>query len=99
MTKKALALSWILVLSLMTGSCKKLETAGPTSGMVGPLAFEPTKYPDAIPSEYGTLTGVTQNPNGWIGLWFQRPDGTVTAVFVSVERGKMFERALRIPRK
>jgi hypothetical protein len=97
MTRRMLTLFCILMLCLVTGSCKKLDTANP--GVSGPLAFEAAKFPNAIPAEYGTLTGVTQNPNGWTGLWFQRPDGTVSAVFVNVERGKMFEKIVTIPRK
>jgi hypothetical protein len=99
LTRRTLVVSCILTLCLVTGSCKKLETGNP--GMLGPLAFEPAKSPNAIPAEYGNLTGVTQNPSspGWIGLWFQKPDGTVTAVFVNVEKGKMFERILTIPRR
>jgi hypothetical protein len=86
----------ILAVCLATASCKKLESKVP-----GPLAFEPSKFTDAIPDEYGTLVGVTQNPQspGWVGLWFQKPDRSITAVFVNVEQGKIYEKALTIPRK
>jgi hypothetical protein len=89
----------ILAVCLATVSCKKLESDNPK--VPGPLAFEPSKFTDAIPDEYGTLVGVTQNPQspGWVGLWFQKSDRSITAVFVNVEQGKIYEKALTIPRK
>jgi hypothetical protein len=89
----------ILAVSLTIVSCKKLETEGPR--MSGPLAFEVAKFTDAIPDDYGTLIGVTQNPQSpkWVGLWFQRSDKSITAVFVNIEQGKIYEKALTIPRK
>ena len=82
----------------MTISCKKLEPVSPNAGA---LMFEPAKFADAIPDDYGVLIGVTQNSQfpEWSGLWFQRPDRTVTAVFVNVTRGLIYEKALKIPRK
>ena len=97
MTRKLGCAFCILAVCLATVSCKKLESEGPK--MSGPLAFEPAKFADAIPDEYGTLVGVTQNSPGWVGLWFQKPDKTITAVFVNIERGKIYEKALTIPRK
>jgi hypothetical protein len=69
--------------------------------MSGPLAFEPAKFADAIPDDYGTLIGVTQNSESpkWVALWFQKPDKTITAVFVNIEQGKIYEKTLSIPRK
>jgi hypothetical protein len=87
----------ILVVCLATVSCKKLESAGPK--LVGPLAFEPAKFADAIPDEYGTLVGVTQSSPAWVGLWFQKPDRTIIAVFVNIDEGRIYEKALTIPRK
>ncbi|HLB88698.1 MAG TPA: hypothetical protein VJK29_13690 [Terriglobales bacterium] len=97
MVRKPIAL-FVLAVCLVTVSCKKLgEPLKPT----GPLTFETVKFTDAIPQDYGPLIGVTQNPEapGWAGLWFQRSDGTITAVFVNVDQGKMYQRALTIPRK
>ena len=89
----------ILVVCLATVSCKKLESEAPK--MSGPLAFEPTKFTDAIPDDYGPLIGVTQNSQypKWVGLWFQKPDKTIIAVFVNIEQGKIYEKTLSIPRK
>jgi hypothetical protein len=89
----------ILAVCLAIVSCKKLESEG--SQMAGPLAFESIKLADAIPDDYGPLIGVTQNSQSpkWVGLWFQKSDKTITAVFVNIEQGKIYEKALTIPRK
>lgn len=99
MADKKAALLCILTVVLFGVSCKKLETAHPK--IVGPLALQTSRFNDAIPAEYGTLIGVTQNPQdvGWVGLWFQKPDQTITAVFVNVEQGRIFEKTLTIPRR
>ena len=98
MTRKLGCALCILAVCLAV-SCKKLENGGPK--MSGPLVYEPAKFADAIPEEYGTLVGVTQNPTtpGWVGLWFQKSDRTVTAVFVNIDQGRIYEKALTIPRK
>jgi hypothetical protein len=89
----------ILAACLLTFSCKKLEQ--PSAVATGPLTFEPAKFADAIPDEYGTLIGVTQNAKNpaWVTLWFQKPDRTITAVFVNIEQGRIFGKALTIARK
>jgi hypothetical protein len=96
-TKHVVALS-ILALSLATVSCKKLnQSVNPT----GPLTYEQTKFANAIPQDYGPLIGVTENakdPN-WVGLWFQRSDGPIAAVFVNVQDGRIYDKVLTIPRK
>jgi hypothetical protein len=99
MTRKLGCAFCILVVCLAIVSCKKIETEGPR--MSGPLAFELAKFTDAIPDDYGTLLGVTQNPQNpkWVALWFQKSDKSITAVFVNIEQGKIYEKALTIPRK
>jgi hypothetical protein len=99
MTKKLVYVFCILAVCFAIVSCVKLESSN--SPTAGPLAFEPAKFADAIPDDYGTLIGVTQNSQSpkWVGLWFQRPDKTITAVFVNIEQGKIFEKTLSIPRK
>src|SRR6266851_7249372 len=98
MTRKCLIAFCILAMSLVIVSCKKL---GQPTNPTGPLTYETVKFVDAIPQDYGPLISVTQNPQapGWVGLWFQRSNGSVTAVFVNVDNGKIYERALTIPRK
>jgi len=88
----------VLAVCLMTVSCKKLNEPVKRTG---PLTFESAKFADAIPDDYGALIGVTQNPNtpGWFGLWFQQPDRTITAVFVNIDEGKIYEKVLTLPRR
>jgi hypothetical protein len=97
MVKKHVLALCILALFLATVSCVKLDQ--PTKP--GPLTYETIKFADAIPQDYGPLIGVTENPQsgGWVGLWFQRSDGTIAAVFVNINDGRIFGKALTIPRK
>jgi len=89
----------LCVIALSLTSCQKLER-GPTAPKVqGPLKFDVSKFTDAIPLEYGTLIGVTQNSPGWVGLWFQRPDNSIVASFVNIDDGRLWEKSLTIPRK
>ena len=89
-----------LVAALCLLSCQKLDY-GPRvpPKPMGPLKFDVTKFQDAIPLDYGTLVGVTQNSPGWVGLWFQRPDSTIVAAFVNIDEGRLYEKSLSIPRK
>jgi len=91
----------ILAVCLMTSSCKKREPLNVGAGAVGELKLQPAKFTDAIPDDYGPLIGVTQNARdpAWIGLWFQKADKTVNAVFVNIEQGRIYEKTLTIPRK
>jgi len=97
MKKAKLLAVAVVVVCLATASCHKLGSGGPK--MSGPLAFEPAKFADSIPEDYGPLVGVTQNSPGWVGLWFQKPDKTIVAVFVNIDEGKIYEKTLSIPRK
>jgi hypothetical protein len=97
MVRKPVGALCILAVCLMTISCKKL---GPENlNVKGQLTYESAKFTNAIPDDYGALVGVTQNSPGWVGLWFQKPDKTITAVFVNIDDGRIYERVLTIPRK
>jgi hypothetical protein len=98
MVRKHVVTLSILVLFLATVSCTKI---GQPTKPKGPLTYDTAKFTDAIPQEYGPLIGVTQNSADarWATLWFQRTDGTVAAVFVNVQEGKIGEKALTIPRR
>ena len=89
----------ILTLCLVTFSCRKLEPVNEMQG--GQLKLGPTQFADAIPDDYGPLIGVTQNADNpaWVGLWFQKPDKTINAVFVNINQGQIYEKTLTIPRK
>ena len=96
--RKTLSVLCVLALFMASVSCRKLdESANPT----GPLTYESAKFADAIPQEYGALIGVTQNSNvpGWVTLWFQKPDGAITAMGVNVRDGKISNKTLTIPRR
>ena len=97
MARKPVGVICILVVCLVTSSCKKLEAPTPT----GPLTYETLKFADAIPSEYGSLTAVTANPQNpaWVSLWFQKPDGSITTVFVNPADGRLGNKAITIRRK
>ena len=98
MGKKPLGVFCALALCLLTMSCKKLGQAAPPSG---PLKYNTINFADAIPAEYGTLIAVTQDPQtpSWVALWFQRPDGAVSTVFVDIQEGRVHDKTLTIPRK
>ncbi len=88
MLRRCLVVVGGLVLCLLMGSCTKLYRPA------GPLVTH------TIPQEYGSLIAVTQSPpNPGVGLWFQKSDGTVTAVFVNTQDGTIDQRSITILRK
>jgi len=98
MAKKRIIALCILAIFLVIVSCKKV---GQPPIPTGPLTYETIKFTDAIPQDYGPLISVTQNPQSpqLVRLWFQRSNGNITAVFVDVDKGTIYEKALTIPRK
>ncbi len=91
--RRHIAVLGIFILVLAMASCTKLDRA------TGPL-IDTTKFADAIPQDYGPLIGVTHSPDSpGVGLWFQKSDGTVVAVFVNAEEGTIHPKTLMIPRK
>jgi len=99
LVRKTVGALCILAVCLVATSCKKRELINVTA--VGALKLAPTQFADGIPDDYGPLIGVTQNPTdaAWVGLWFQKPDRTITAVFVNINVGAIYEKTLTIPRK
>lgn len=100
MTRKGLTALCVIAACLVIASCKKLDSSAHPQ-LAGPLAFESMKFGDSIPDDYGTLVGVTQNSltPAWVTLWFQRPDRSIKAVFVNIEQGRIYDKALTIARK
>ncbi|MFI5098859.1 MAG: hypothetical protein ACHQT6_12870 [Candidatus Acidiferrales bacterium] len=98
MAKKRTIALCILASFVVIVSCKKM---GQPPIPTGPLTYEAIKFTDAIPQDYGPLISVTQNPQTpeLVRLWFQSPNGKITAVFVNVDKGTIYEKALTIPRK
>ncbi len=102
LVRRFLGALFLVAMCSLVFSCKKIEPAeSVTANLAGELKLEPAKFADAIPDDYGPLVGVTQNPKdpGWVGLWFQKSDRTVTAVFVQINQGRIYEKTLTIPRK
>jgi hypothetical protein len=93
MVRKHVVALCILALCLAIVSCAKLRPTGPLTNKA--------EFTDAIPQDYGPLIGVTQNPEAAqvVALWFQRSDGTIAAVFVNIQEGRIGNKALTIPRK
>jgi hypothetical protein len=87
------------VFALCLVACQKLERGSTARKVTGPLKFDVAKFDDAIPLDYGTFVGVTQNSPGWVGLWFQKPDSTITVAFVNIDDGRVYDKSLTIPRK
>ncbi len=88
-----------VVLALSFSACQKLDQGPAAPKAPGPLKFDAAQFADAIPLEYGTLVGVTQNSPGWVGLWFQKRDNTIVVAFVNIDDGRLYDKSLSIPRK
>lgn len=99
LVRRSVGALFILAVCLVTFSCRKIEPVN--ARVAGELKLEPARFADAIPDDYGPLIGVSQNPSdpGWVGLWFQKSDRTITAVFVHIDQGRIYEKTLTIPRK
>ena len=80
-------------LSVGLTSCQKLP-------MAGEVRFEPVEFREAIPLDYGNLVAVTSHPTyeNWFGLSFEKPDKTITLVWVDIAAGQI-GRVASIPRK
>lgn len=67
----------------------------------GPIALQPAPFADAIPLDYGSLVGVTVNPQSpsWSALWFDAPDRGVTVVWVNTDQGRLHDKVATIPRR
>jgi hypothetical protein len=96
----------IVVACLAVASCQRLDSGlCPKEAAARALAARPSPRPaalaDAIPSDYGTPIGVTQDPSQpqRVAVWFARPDKSVVAVFVDVQKGTLAEGTFTIPRR
>lgn len=94
--KKLLFISLILLLSAFPLiSCSRVQAPAQ-----GELKTVKLKKLDAIPLEYGSLFGVTANPEfpRWAQLWFEDDDGTIRVVSVGFFDRKILENVTVIPR-
>ena len=92
----------IFAVALVCGltACQKIDTNAAGPGGSGPLVVELNHSGDAIPAGYGQLVGVTPDAaNPWQAvLWFEGPDQSVTAVWVSTGKRRVVA-SLKIPRR
>ncbi len=94
---KILIILVVVCLCLPLASCKKMADA---SKPTGPLTYEQIKFTDAVPQDFGNLIAVTQSSDrNWMGLWFQKSDGTIVVIPVNGVDGRFGDRMMRIPRK
>lgn len=101
MLKHCSVLLLVAGLGLALISCEKLPSGPSLPASKGQLSVEAVKFQDAIPMDYGNLVGVTPHPETakWAALWFEKPDKTITVVWVNFVEGKMGDRVTKIPRK
>ena len=88
----------LILTCIISFSCKKIEQAPPPTAT---LKIEKMKSPDAIPSEFGKLIGVTMTSAypDWAQLWFEKPDRTIVVVKVQWGTGYINNDVLIIPRR
>lgn len=94
MLKKCSFVLLVAVLSVGLISCEKIPSNVPGQTLAT------VNFLDAVPVEYGTLVAVTSHPDSdaWFALWFEKPDKTITTVWVNVAQGRV-GKAATIPRK
>ena len=91
------AIPLMLVLSLGLASCAEIEGYEAVQGSIGSAT---TPFADAIPKDYGRFVGVSRgNDQGWNALWFEKPDGTITAVGVNWVQRKMLTEVAVVERR
>ncbi len=97
MLRKMLVVLYVCALSVGAISCRKLERQEP---ITGGLPVEIVEFTDAIPLGYGELVAVTPHPESphLFRLWFQKPDKTLTVVWVNFRSGRIMGGDLTIPR-
>jgi len=56
---------------------------------------------EAIPTDYGNIVGVTSSSGtpSWAQLWFEKPDKTITVVWVNFIEGGLRREFVSIPRR
>ncbi len=97
MTGRLVALALVAGLAVVASGCQ--DTPAPDT-TPGPLAFQTAPAGATIPREYGRLVSVTSTDAypGWAQMWFEKDDGTITAVFVNYQYGQTRDRVLVLPR-
>jgi hypothetical protein len=88
--RRSFVLLIVLVVCLTSVACKKITKVGPGPGEVD--------VSEGIPAEFGRLVSVTpEMGKGW-NLWFEREDGSIVRIWLSVTTG-ISEKHLTIQRR
>jgi len=90
----------ILLLALSLCSISFVSCSRVQEPAKGELKVLKLKKLNAIPTEYGSLVGVTANPefSGWAQLWFEDDGGIIRVVSVGFDDQKIREDVTVIPR-
>ena len=95
MLRKMLVVLCLCALSAGVISCQKMQRREP-----GALPVETAELRNAIPLDYGDLVAVVPQPmtRHVFVLWFQKPDKTITLLWVNVRSGSILQNVVTIPR-
>ena len=95
MLRKMLVVLCVCALSAGVISCQKLQRREP-----GALLVETVELRNAIPLDYGDLVAVIPQPmtRDLFVLWFQKPDKTITVLWVNLRSGSIGQNIVTIPR-
>jgi hypothetical protein len=95
------AISLALCLSLV--ACQRIEGGPPEPTYVSDaeLSVVPGEFADAVPAGYGRLVNVELYPNRprVALMWFESQEGDITLVRVDLQKNRIIEGVLRIPRR
>jgi hypothetical protein len=97
MSTRRILVVLFLASTLAAVACRKVEPRFSTT-VATPLP--PPKTLASIALEYGELVAAAPSPDNpyWFVLWFQKPDKTITVVYVNASRGLVVPQAT-IPRR
>jgi len=93
-----LAIVFMAVLAVgLVSSCSKVEREDLSFGSLKSVELP---SPNSIPAEYGRFVGVSSGTAAtWPALWFEKPDGTITAVGVNWAGAEMLTRVTVVERR
>ena len=96
MLRKMLVVLCVCALSAGVISCQKLQRREPGYA----LLVETVELRNAIPLDYGDLVAVFPHPmtRDLFVLWFQKPDKTITVLWVNLRSGSIGQNIVTIPR-
>lgn len=88
----------IVIAVLFLFSCTKIEPQRPEEGS---FAIEKLPAANSIPSNWGKLISVSNEPDfpNWVQLWFEDKDGNVRMVAYTIGTNRLEGTVVLIPRK